>query len=195
MRTSDAMPCFAIGAGQHRGIGGTAPTIIYTRGTELVSEDKGDAFALRGTMEIGGHRFDTIERAGGYVALKPGTYLALMETSKNHGVWTNAGGKVIPAKDAKTTEGAKFTGRRQLRPQHSQTNNKGVQAAILVHAGSKPSHFVGCIGVGEKGGEGLVKSGTSMATLFKLLGGYADGKAVYLKVVGDPPPVAKPKAP
>lgn len=192
MRISDAMPCFAIGAGHHKGIGGTTPTLIYTRSSEAVSEDKGDAWAIRGTMEVGGHRFDTIERAGGFVALKPGTYLALMETSKNHGLWTNAAGKAIAAKDAPTTPGAKFTGRRQLRPQHSQTNNKGVKAAILVHAGSKPSHFVGCIGVGEKSGEGIGKSGASMATLFRLLGGYQDGKAVYLKVVGDPPPKQKP---
>lgn len=192
MRTTDAMPCFAVGAGSHRGIGGTTQTMIYTRSSDLVSEAESDAWAIRGTLEVGGHKFDTIERAGGFVALKPGTYMALMEQSKNHGIWTNAAGKVIPAKDAATTQGAKFTGRRQLRPQHDQTNNKGVKAAILVHAGSKPSHFVGCLGVGEKSTGGLEKSGTSMATLFKLLGGYQDGKAVYLKVVGETPPKQKP---
>ena len=191
MRTTDVMPCFAVGASQHKGIGGSTPVMIYTRGTEVVDETT-DAWAIRGTLEVGGHKFDTIERAGGYVALKPGLYMAFMEQSKNHGTWTNAAGKVISAKDAGLTDGAKFTGRRQLRPQHDQTNNKGVKAAILVHAGSKPSHFVGCIGVGEKSTEGLTKSATSIATMFKLLGGYKDGKAVYLKVVGDPPPKQKP---
>lgn len=191
MRTTDAMPCFAVGAGQHKGIGGTAPVITYTRGGEVVDETTA-AWAIRGTLEAGGHNFDTIERAGGYVALKPGTYLAFMEQSAAHGIWTDATGKIIPAKDAATTQGAKFTGRRQLRPQHSQTNSKGAKARILVHAGSKPSHFIGCIGVGEKSSTGLTKSGASMNELFKLLGGYQEGKAVYLKVVGEPPPTTKP---
>lgn len=191
MRTTDVMPCFAVGAGQHKGIGGTVPVITYSRGTEVVDEATG-AWAIRGTMEVGGHRFDTIERAGGYVALKPGSYLAFMEQSRNHGIWTDANGKAVAAKDAPTTTGAKFTGRMQLRPQHSQTNSKGAKAAILVHAGSKPSHFLGCIGVGEKSTGGLEKSGASIAALFKLLGGYREGKAVHLKVVGDPPPKEKP---
>jgi hypothetical protein len=191
MRLTDAMPCFAVGAGQHKGIGGTTPVMIYTRGSEIV-EEAPDAWAIRGTMEVGGHKFDTIERAGGYVALKPGTYLAFMESSKNYGTWTDANGKVIKAKDAANTPGAKFTGRRQLRPQHDQTNSKGAKAAILVHAGNKPSHFLGCIGVGEKCATGLEKSGAAMATLFKLLGGFQEGKAVWLKVVGEKPPAKKP---
>jgi hypothetical protein len=191
MRLTDAMPCFAVGAGQHKGIGGTTPVMIYTRGSEIVEETP-DAWAIRGTMEAGGHRFDTIERAGGYVALKPGTYLAFMESSKNSGTWTDANGKVIKSKDAANTPGAKFTGRRQLRPQHDQTNSKGAKAAILVHAGNKPSHFLGCIGVGEKCATGLQKSNAAMATLFKLLGGFQDGKAVWLKVVGEKPPAKKP---
>ncbi|MCC6717215.1 MAG: hypothetical protein IT555_04980 [Acetobacteraceae bacterium] len=194
MRTTDVMPCFAVGASQHKGIGGSAPIITYTRGTEIVDETP-DAWAIRGTLEVGGHKFDTIERAGGYVALKPGTYMAFMESSKNSGSWTDAAGKAIKAKDAAATPGAKFTGRRQLRPQHNQTNSKGVKAAILVHAGNKPSHFLGCIGVGEKSAAGIEKSGTSVATMFKLLGGFTEGKAVYLKVVGERPPATKPVAP
>jgi hypothetical protein len=81
---------------------GSAPTMYYERGTEIVREKGKSAIAVRGTLEVRGHTFDTIERAGGYVYLRASTtpYLCHMEKSPNH------------------------NGRHQIRPAHTTHNAK-----------------------------------------------------------------------
>ncbi len=139
--------------------------MYYTRGTEIVSETGSNAIAVRGTLELRGYTFDTIERAGGYVYLResPTPYLCRMEESTKHNK------------------------RHQLRPVHTIHNTAGRVANILIHPGNKPSHFVGCIGVGVKSNGGLSDSLTSMAKVFELLGGFQVGATVWLQVSGEMP--------
>lgn len=175
------------------GKGGAVSTLVYQRGTEVVSQVVSSkpgykksagghyltdpegalipvrvatktAKALRGTIAVGGHSFDTIERMDGYVALPGGqTYECSMELSPTH------------------------TGRRQIRPKHSKRNDKGKIAAILIHSGSLPNHFEGCIGVGVRSVEGLDESGKTMTKLLKLCGGFKVGRKVFLEVRGEMP--------
>jgi Family of unknown function (DUF5675) len=145
--------------------GGQIPIMNYQRGTEIIRELGSKAIAVRGTLEVRGKKFDTIERAGGYVYLREAIdlYLCHMEESPTH------------------------NGRKQIRPAHTIHNTKDQVAAISIHPGDKPSHFLGCIGVGKKSAEGLSHSVTAMSELFQLLGGFKSGTKVFLQVTGDMP--------
>jgi Family of unknown function (DUF5675) len=140
-----------------------SPTMYYQRGTEIVKEADTTAVAVRGTLTVRNQTFDTIERAGGYVHLSPSTtaYLCYMEESPTHNK------------------------RHQIRPVHTIHNSQNKLASILIHAGNKPSHFVGCIGVGQKSPGGISNSADCMDELFELLGGFKVGSAVWLQVSGD----------
>ena len=139
------------------------PTMYYERGTEIVKQQGSTAIAVRGTLTVRSRTFDTIERAGGYVHLQESStsYLCHMEESPTHNK------------------------RHQLRPVHTIYNAKHNLAAILIHAGNKPSHFVGCIGVGRKSAEGLIGSADCIDELFELLGGFRVGASAWLQVSGD----------
>jgi hypothetical protein len=190
------LPSFAFGGGELKGFDGCAALILYKRGSEIVEEGPKGAWAIRGTITVCGHSFDTIERAGGFVALKPGTYPAKMERSPGHGVVLGKDGKVVKdvaKKDIDAKAGQKWLGRRQLRPSHTQKNDQGAHAAILIHPGGVPSDFVGCIGLGVKSTKGLTKGQDSFETFWKLLGGFKEGKIVQLTVEGDNPGKVKPK--
>jgi hypothetical protein len=145
--------------------GGQVPIMYYQRGTEIVREKGAKAIAVRGTLEVRGKKFDTIERAGGYVYLQEAAepYICYMEESPTH------------------------KNRGQIRPMHTIHNAKDQVAAILIHPGNKPSHFLGCIGVGRKSAEGLDHSVDTMSELFELLGGFKPGAKVFLQVSGDMP--------
>jgi hypothetical protein len=167
----------------HCQTGGAASLLIYRRGNIVVERNspkaaeekhvgKVIAHACVGTMEVGGHVFDTFERLDGFVGLDPRHYVCKMETSQN-----------------KTWAGEK---RRQIRPwNHGKLNgDKTRPAAILIHPGRFPSSFIGCIGVGRRGSSGneLIHSGECMAQIFALCGGYKEGKWVHLEVKGERPP-------
>lgn len=200
-----ALPSFIFGPGEMKGFAGTTPVIRYTRGTEVV-EEKSGAWAIRGSIEVNGQTFETIERAGGktqaFVSLKPGTYPAKMEFSPATGLVVDKFGKGVKdgsgnwvTKKAKVDEqaGQKFIARKQIRPQHSQTKSgEKSSIPILIHSGSLPSHFEGCIGVGVRSATGLDQSNKKMEELFKVLGGFKDGKIVYLVVEGENPGLKKP---
>jgi hypothetical protein len=199
MPFDDVMPCYQVPGRMMSGIGSTTPTLYVIRGSEVVNDATG-AWAIRVRIDVRGHSFDGIERAGGYVALQPGSYMMFMERSPNHGILVDKAGRAIKEnggylgkKDLAKHKDASFLGRKQMRPQHSQTNNKGKHAAILIHAGSKPSHFEGCIGVGDKAPKGLSMSSERLEKVFELLGGFKEGKAVRLEVMGDNPGNKKPK--
>ncbi len=199
MITTDVMPCFAMRPDQLPGVGGSAPLMVYTRSSRVVDEATG-AWGIRGTLEVAGHSFATLERAGGYVALKPGLYAVGMETAKTHGILLDKNGhaikengKYLGKKDQARFPGSTFVGRRQMRPQHSQTNQEGNNAAILLHPGSQPSHFLGCIGVGEEDTKGIKNSGATLEKVYRLMGGFQNGKMVRLRVVGENPGKSKPK--
>lgn len=200
-----ALPSFIFGPGEMKGFSGTTPVIRYRRGTEVV-EESGGAWAIRGTIEVQGQTFDTIERAGGgkepFVSLKPGTYPAKMEYSPATGLVLDKSGKAVKGADGKyltkkdqvdAKAGQSFRPRKQIRPQHSQIK-KGEKSPIpiLIHEGSLPSHFLGCIGVGVRSPKGLDQSGRKMEDLFKALGGFKDGTIVYLVVEGENPGLKKP---
>jgi hypothetical protein len=142
---------------------GTATTIYYERGTDIVREKGKRAIAVRGTLVVRGHTFDTIERAGGYVYLQASATSYLCHMEESH----------------------KFKGRHQIRPVHTIHNAKNQLANILIHAGSVPSNFEGCIGVGIESAQGLRDSRACMAQLFDLLGGFQAGASVWLQVTGD----------
>jgi hypothetical protein len=125
-------------------------------------------------------RLDTLERLQGYVGLDPGHYVCRMETSPKK-FWPRNG-------NAK---------RRQIRPLNhgkmvTKDGKKGEKvkklAAILIHPGTIPSDFVGCIGVGHLRVNKLAKSGEVMEEIFKLCGGFEEKKKVHLEVIGHKPP-------
>jgi len=162
-----------------------AATMNYERGTEVVEsvytphakpgEDPPQAktaHGLRGTLEIHGLQFDTLERLDGYVRLDEGTYTCRLEESGKH---TEKGYLKVKRK------------RRQIRPSHSKRNNRGQVAAILIHSGAYPHHFEGCIGIGIEDTKGIHDSVKSMDQLFDELAGFEVGKTVYLTVKGNVP--------
>lgn len=170
--------------------------ITYRRGTETVSSvgtydhDRDpatpsiDSVALRGTMEIKGHVFDTLERMNNMVHLPGGRiYDCTMEESTKDVTFVQ-GGKSYSMK------------RRQLRPQdHGVMATKRlpgggterVTAAILVHAGSSPHSFQGCIGPGFRTVSGLRQSVVCFELILDLCGGFEPGRLVRLAVEGNMP--------
>ncbi len=199
MPFDDVMPCYQVPGRMMTGIGSTTPTLYVIRSNEVVTEASGST-AVRVRIDVRGHSFDGIERAGGFVALKPGSYMMFMERSPNHGILLDKNGRAIKengkylGKDKlKDHKGASFLGRRQMRPQHSQTNNEGKHAAILIHPGAVPSDFKGCIGVGDRAPHGIRNSQERLDKVFELLGGFKEGRAVRLEVMGHNPGKTKPK--
>jgi len=127
------------------------------------------AHGLVGTLWVGGYAFDTLERMDGYVHLKPGEYtMSSMydeaETGGTHGL-------VVNPWLGKTAEGNK-----QLRN-------------ILIHKGSVPSHFEGCIGPGFLEANQLTYSKESMEIIWDQCGGKDRKKSIIvtLRVSGEMP--------
>lgn len=199
MPFDDVMPCYQVPGRMMTGIGSTTPTLYVIRSNEVVKDATG-AWAIRVRIDVRGHSFDGIERAGGFVALKPGSYMMFMERSPNHGILLDKNGRAIKEngkylgkKDLANQKGATFLGRKQMRPQHNQSNDQGEHAAILIHPGGVPSDFKGCIGVGDRTAKGITNSHERLEKVFELLGGFKEGKAVRLEVMGDNPGKTKPK--
>jgi hypothetical protein len=159
-----------------RPAGGSGPLLIYRRSDTVVARysprGKKDAHACVGTMLVEGHTFDTFERLDNCVALRPGHYVCKMEFSPRK-FWPPGSGKK----------------RKQLRPlAHGVLKKGGRLAAILLHPGSYPLSFIGCIGVGRARGNELKDTGHCMDRILELCGGFKEGRKVHLTVIGEKPP-------
>jgi len=138
-----------------------ATTVVtYTRGSTYiknVSHGK-TCHGLVGWMVVGGLTFQTIERFSkeglDFVHLKPKDYMSAVM------YWHSKLGRVINPWQG--------TG-----PNHQQNN-------ILIHRGTKPSHFEGCIGPGFLDSKGsafeLTLSKASLELIWETCGGVPDSK-------------------
>jgi hypothetical protein len=150
---------------------GSATVLTYTRGSTYVRNITSGsgatatyAHGLVGTLEVGGHRFDTVERMNGYVCM------AGDETYANSAMyWHKKYSYVINpwlGKDAEATK----------------------KKNILFHRGSRPSHFEGCVGVGTLVGDQLTGGTDTFRKIWELVGGAKGAQTgqvvVSLKVVG-----------
>src|SRR4051794_19310977 len=161
-------------------------TIFYERGTDVVesvysphdaagkAQQAKAAHAVRGTLTVHDKVFDTLERMDGYVRLDEGEYSCKLEESPNR-------------KEKQKGYLEVSRKRRQIRPTHGKLNSRGASAAILIHSGTRPHHFEGCIGAGKRTASGITDSVRCMDELFAALGGFEAGKAVRLSVKGQVP--------
>lgn len=125
-----------------------------------VTVTKSGAKGERGTLIVGSTTYHTIERRGGYVTLKSGTYEIKMEYSPSN------------------------PNRKQFRIyDHGVYNNKGNLAALLIHVGNYPANVTGCIAPGKTTiNDGVGQSTNAMNEIFTYLGGFAIGKKATLVV-------------
>lgn len=139
--------------------------VSYTRGTTYVTNISGGktAYGLVGTLWIGGLAFDTLER------------FALDGIDFVHLAAKDYSGAVMYW-DSKRS--------RVLNPWNGYGPNSR-QNNILVHTGTKPSHFAGCIGPGflEKRGSSqeLSYSPESMELIWENAGGAPGSKPGWSK--------------
>lgn len=141
-------------------------TIYYSRGARTWTNSKNQKY-LRGVMVVRGLHvdyvtYDTIERMDGTVWLKPGLYHAAMEISVDK----------------------RNPGRRQIRPAHSQRNDKGNICNFLIHPSAPPHFLEGCVAPGHESARGLEASKQSLETIFLSLGGFEPGKPVLFDISG-----------
>lgn len=143
-------------------------TMTLTRTNEQVSSTgKNGQVALgrRGTLEIAGLSFYTIERTGGYVTLPAGEFECVMEQQPKH--------------NNRRVFRVKVDGEHG----HHVKNNRGEFAAILIHAANYPHQIVGCVAPGRtKILHGVGDSGNAMKDIFQACGGFGPGKKVTLVV-------------
>jgi hypothetical protein len=143
-----------------------ATTVVsYTRGTTYISNISGGktCYGLVGEMAVGGLLFETIERFSkeglDFVHLKPQDYmLAIM-------YWHDRLGRVINP----------WAGNG---PSKQQNN-------ILIHRGTKPSHYEGCIGPGFLETKGsafeLTYAPESLEVIWETCGGAPGSKPGWSK--------------
>lgn len=141
-------------------------TIEYSRGVRTWTNKNNQKY-LRGIMIVRGLHvdyvaYDTIERMDGTVWLRPGLYHAAMEISVDK----------------------RNPGRRQIRPVHSQRNNKGNICNFLIHPSAPPHFLEGCVAPGYESARGLEASKSSLETIFLSLGGFEAGKQVLFNISG-----------
>jgi len=138
-----------------------ATTVVsYTRGSTYITNlhDGTVCYGLVGEMVVGGLTFDTIER----FALKHLDFVHLAAQDYMSAVmyWHSKLGRVINPWNG--------TG------PNSRQNN------ILIHRGTKPSHFEGCIGPGllEKKGSAneLIYAPEALELIWEMCGGVPDSK-------------------
>jgi len=144
-------------------------TIHYSRGVRTWTNRNKQKY-LRGIIVVRGLHvdhvtYDTIERMDGTVWLRPGVYKAAMELSVDE----------------------RNPGRRQIRPVHSQRNNKNRICNFLIHASAPPHFLEGCVAPGYESARGLEASRQSLETIFLSLGGFEPGKQVLFNVSGTMP--------
>jgi hypothetical protein len=111
-----------------------------------------------------------LERRGGYLALKPGSYNIVMEYSPQH----------KEHKDPKQP-------RRQFRVTNHHQYSKAHKrpALILIHAANHPFELLGCIAPGkQKTADGVLDSGDALNEIFEHFGGFEVGKQARLIVSG-----------
>ncbi|MCP5133948.1 MAG: hypothetical protein H6976_10225 [Gammaproteobacteria bacterium] len=73
----------------------------------------------------------------------------------------------------------------EIRPVHSQRNNKGRICNFLIHASAPPHFLEGCVAPGYESARGLeASSQSSLETIFLSLGGFEAGKPVLFNVSG-----------
>ncbi|MGE0422216.1 MAG: hypothetical protein AB7O88_08125 [Reyranellaceae bacterium] len=127
------------------------------------------AHGLVGTLWVGGYAFDTLERMDGYVHMDPGVYAMSSMYDEAHTGGTH--GLVVNPWLGKAAEGDK------------QRRN------ILIHRGSLPSHFEGCIGPGFLEANRLTYSKEAMEILWDQCGGKDRKKSIVvtLRVEGAMP--------
>ena len=137
-------------------------TLTLTRSGVTVAKD--GASGERGSLEVGGSTYHTVERRGGYVKCPTGTFDITMEHS--------------PSKKYKGSA------RKQFRINgHGVVNSRGGTAALLIHAGNYPKDIVGCIAPGTSSiANGVGGSNKAMEAIFTHCGGFAIGKKAKLVV-------------
>lgn len=162
-----------------------ATVIRYERGDEYVENLYTDVYkdpktgkqiktdrtahGLVGTLWVGGYAFDTLERMDGYVHMKPGDYPMSSMYDEAHTGGTH--GIVVNPWLGKTAE------------KNGQLRN------ILIHKGTVPSHFEGCIGPGFLEANKLTYSRESMEIIWEQCGGKDRKKSIVvtLRVEGEMP--------
>jgi uncharacterized protein DUF5675 len=136
--------------------------------------------SVPGTLTVGDREFPTIERGGGYTALKVGDYL--MKHS-----WKPRGEGRIPCLQP-VEENIAF-----LRENPKTRKPEKNVTAVLIHAAydNKSTYLEGCISPGTEKkpgrGMGILNSDAAMNEIFELLGKFGEGKTVILHVLNNAP--------
>lgn len=141
------------------------PVITYSRGSSYIKNVSGDktCYALVGELAVGGLLFETLERftltGMDYVHLRAQDYMSAIM------YWHSKLGRVVNP----------WAG----------TGPTSKQNNILVHRGTKPSHFEGCIGPGflEKKGDAYTLSlaPESLEVIWETCGGAKGSKPAWGK--------------
>lgn len=130
------------------------------RSGETFTDSKG-AQGEWAVLWVKGIRFDALERVGGYLRLKKGEdYEVVCFMSPHLG--------------------------QTLSPVHKILTQRGTTALIRIHAAVYPHHLAGCIAPGKRAKKEnlLLDSKASLLHIFRLLGGWEDGKSVGTLHVG-----------
>jgi len=140
--------------------GTTVPVMTLTRLAVTVTHDGVEG--RRGTLEIKGHSFHSIERMGGYVFLPKGRYNCTLGKRGSNG-------------------------NKCVHISHDVKNGKGERAGIVMHVANYPDQLAGCIAIGNtKLTGGVGQSGKAFDKLYELIAGsFKQGAKAVLKVEGE----------
>lgn len=138
------------------------PVLTLTRGTDTFSYN--GATGRKGTLEIKGQTFVSMERMDGYVCLKPGSYDAILER-----------------------KGDQTSGAEAIFVYHNIYTAAGKKAEIFIHAARYPQHLEGCIAPGRSSdAKGVLQSAEALNDIFALIAGkWVRWTKLRLEVVGD----------
>jgi hypothetical protein len=129
----------------------STPTLTLTRTNETCrSKDKSGNIVVgrRGKLTVSGssRTFHTIERGGGYVYLRPGTYQCYTGSRASNG-------------------------KPCIQIVHSQKNSRGEIAGIVMHTANYPHQVLGCIAPGLSViTQGVSGSGRALKAIFEAVG-------------------------
>ena len=145
-------------------------TLYLSRTSELVSSTNKAgkvSQARRGIMQAGELTFPTIERKG-VMSLRKGTYECVMEEQRN---------------DDGSLKRRVFRVKAEGPRGHHLKNASGAPAPILIHPSNYAYQLEGCIAPGRKTSEeGVDNSIAALSDIFRVCGGFAEGKKVLLVV-------------
>lgn len=140
------------------------PVLKLTRTSETVTSiDNGKSYqGRRGILELKGSVFHTVERMGGYVHLKPGSYQCWIGNRASNG-------------------------KPCVHIAHDVRRADGKRAGIVMHVANYPHEIKGCIAPGmRKISGGVAPSGEALKKIFQLMaGGFKKGAEGILEVAGD----------